>query len=412
MKTRKIWSWLLLMAMALPMMVACGGDDSGSDGGGNSGGNTGGGTSTTTVNIIGTWRAYYQSKDTSRGQVYDLVTFKSDNTGSIIEEVGYGSDNAVPFVWKMTGNIIQVYIDDEIITWTIQQIIDSNTVVVHDGKKEIRVYRDGTGGGSSGGSSGGGGGSTTSFVSQGGGSLTVAQLVGTWQVYHVEGLAIENGQTYTLSQDLYPGDQYDMCRRYEFYADYTYTMFKYYENARWGVSHEHYPYQAVIGGGFNLPQEGGTPPPEYFLVTGNKNIAGEIVITVHENTSSYTQDLEYLLKRVEGSGGGTVNYSLTIDKTAVNIGAEGGSEQLTITSTDNWSITGANEWCVPSMLSGSGNSTIMLQVQKNTNNTSRTVTLTVTGTKSGIKQTVTVTQDGASSSSVGYDDYGSDKSLD
>lgn len=413
MKTRKIWSWLLLMAMALPMMIACGGDDSGSDGGGNSGGNTGGGgsgggTPTATFNIVGTWRAYYQSKDTSRGQVYDLVTFNSDNTGTIIEEVGYGSDKSVPFVWKMTGNIIQVYIDDEIITWTIQQIIDNDTVVVHDGKKEIRVYRDGTGGGSS------GGGTTSGFVSKGGGSLSVAQLIGTWQIYHGDAYVVTNGQAENYSADFYPGDQYDMCRRYEFYADYTYKSFDYY-NGSWSIPHGPYNYE-VSNGSISLPSEGGTPAPKYCLVSANKTNADEIVITMHYDYNNPdtkgSEDIEYLLRRVEGSGGSTVNYSLTIDKTAVNIGAEGGSEQLTITTTDNWSITGANEWCVPSMLSGSGNSTIMLQVQKNTNNTSRTVTLTVTGTKSGIKQTVTVTQDGASSSSVGYDDYGSDKSLD
>ena len=308
MKTRRIWSWLLLMAMALPMMVACGGDDSGSDGGGSGGGNNGGGgngggTPTATVNIIGTWRAYYQSKDTSRGQVYDLVTFKSDNTGSIIEEVGYGSDNAVPFVWKMTGNIIQVYIDDEIITWTIQQIIDSNTVVVHDGKKEIRVYRDGTGGGSS------GGGTTSGFVSKGGGSLSVAQLIGTWQIYHVDDYGVINGQAENHSLDVYPGDQYDMCRRYEFYADYTYKKFSYY-NGSFSSPHGPYNYE-VVNGSISLPSEGGTPAPKYCLVSANKTNANEIVITMHYDYNNPdtkgSEDREYLLRRVEDSGGSTTS---------------------------------------------------------------------------------------------------------
>ena len=247
----------------------------------------GGSTPTATFNIIGTWRAYYQSKDTSRGEVYDLVTFNSDYTGTVIEEVGYGSDNPVSFIWKQTGNIIQVSYGGETITWTIQQIIDNNTVVVNDGKKDIKVYRDGTGGGTS----------SSNFVSKGGGSLTVAQLQGTWQVYHVEYYAIENGQEYSQSYDIYPNDQskgMTTCYRYEFYADYTYKRTEYY-NGDW-IAPRNYSYRET-GGRIYLP-EGGSPAPEYCMVSANKTRSDEIVITTH-----YTDNdmyIEYLLKRVEG----------------------------------------------------------------------------------------------------------------
>lgn len=149
MKRKKIWNWLWLIAMALPMMMACGGDDSGdngSSGGNNSGGNgsgNGGGNTTTTFNIIGTWRAYYQRNGQ---QIYDLVTFNADHTGYIIEEVGNGTDYANPINWTQTGNVIKVTMDvNYVLVWTIQQIIDNNTAVVNDGKKDIMVYRDGTG---------------------------------------------------------------------------------------------------------------------------------------------------------------------------------------------------------------------------------------------------------------------------
>lgn len=247
----------------------------------------GGSTPTATFNIIGTWRAYYQSKDTSRGEVYDLVTFNSDYTGTVIEEVGYGSDNPVSFIWKQTGNIIQVSYGGETITWTIQQIIDNNTVVVNDGKKDIKVYRDGTGGGTS----------SSNFVSKGGGSLTVAQLQGTWQVYHVEYYAIENGQEYSQSYDIYPNDQskgMTTCYRYEFYADYTYKRTEYY-NGDW-IAPRNNSYRET-GGRIYLP-EGGSPAPEYCMVSANKTRSDEIVITTH-----YTDNdmyIEYLLKRVEG----------------------------------------------------------------------------------------------------------------
>ena len=247
----------------------------------------GGSTPTATFNIIGTWRAYYQSKDTSRGEVYDLVTFNSDYTGTVIEEVGYGSDNPVSFIWKQTGNIIQVSYGGETITWTIQQIIDNNTVVVNDGKKDIKVYRDGTGGGTS----------SSNFVSKGGGSLTVAQLQGTWQAYQVEYYGVENGQVYNQSYEIYPNDQskgMTTCYRYEFYADYTYKRTEYY-NGDW-IAPRNNSYRET-GGRIYLP-EGGSPTPEYCMVTANKTRSDEIVITTH-----YTDNdmyIEYLLKRVEG----------------------------------------------------------------------------------------------------------------
>ena len=247
----------------------------------------GGSTPTATFNIIGTWRAYYQSKDTSRGEVYDLVTFNSDYTGTVIEEVGYGSDNPVSFIWKQTGNIIQVSYGGETITWTIQQIIDNNTVVVNDGKKDIKVYRDGTGGGTS----------SSNFVSKGGGSLTVAQLQGTWQAYQVEYYGVENGQVYNQSYEIYPNDQskgMTTCYRYEFYADYTYKRTEYY-NGDW-IAPRNNSYRET-GGRIYLP-EGGSPAPEYCMVTANKTRSDEIVITTH-----YTDNdmyIEYLLKRVEG----------------------------------------------------------------------------------------------------------------
>ena len=247
----------------------------------------GGSTPTATFNIIGTWRAYYQSKDTSRGEVYDLVTFNSDYTGTVIEEVGYGSDNPVSFIWKQTGNIIQVSYGGETITWTIQQIIDNNTVVVNDGKKDIKVYRDGTGGGTS----------SSNFVSKGGGSLSVAQLLGTWQAYQVEYYGVENGQVYNQSYEIYPNDQskgMTTCYRYEFYADYTYKSTEYY-NGEW-IAPRNYSYREA-GGRIYLP-EGGSPAPEYCMVTANKTRSDEIVITTH-----YTDNdmyIEYLLKRVEG----------------------------------------------------------------------------------------------------------------
>ena len=292
----KRYYFLVLMLIASIMtftFTACGGDD-------DDNGNSGGDNTTTTFNIVGTWRAYYQSNGI---QVYDLVTFNADHTGYVIEEVGNGTDYKNPITWTQTGNVIQVKLDGNyVITWTIMQIIDNNTVIISDGKRNYNVVRDGTGGGTS----------SSNFVSKGGGSLTVAQLQGTWQVYHVEYYDVVNGQVYSQSYDIYPNDQSEgmtTCYRYEFYADYTYKRTEYY-NGDW-IAPRNYSYRET-GGRIYLP-EGGSPAPEYCMVTANKTRSDEIVITTHYTDTDNDEYAEYLLKRVEnggGSGGTVVNDTI------------------------------------------------------------------------------------------------------
>lgn len=139
----KIWSMLMLVALALPLMVACGGDDNDDDVINSND------TPTDAFNIVGTWRIYFTSNDPSRGKVYDLLTFSSDHTGYLIEEVGYGSDSPDYYTWTQTGNIIRVvYTADESVVDIIQitEVIDNNTAVVtitHKGKqKTYTCYRD------------------------------------------------------------------------------------------------------------------------------------------------------------------------------------------------------------------------------------------------------------------------------
>ena len=84
------------------------------------------------------------------------------------------------------------------------------------------------------------------------------------------------------------------CYRYVLYADYTYKRTEYY-NGDW-IAPRNNSYRET-GGRIYLP-EGGSPAPEYCMVTANKTRSDEIVITTH-----YTDNdmyIEYLLKRVEG----------------------------------------------------------------------------------------------------------------
>ena len=136
-----IYSLFALVAFTLGAitLTACGDDD---NGGSNS-------DSVDGVSIVGTWRYYYDSSDPSRGRVYDQITFNSNHTGNLVEEVGYGSDTPEPFTWTMTGNTISMKWTEGSEIFTVTQIIDDNTVTISNGKKTFTIYRQAASGGDS-----------------------------------------------------------------------------------------------------------------------------------------------------------------------------------------------------------------------------------------------------------------------
>lgn len=113
--------FLLVAGLMATTFFACGGgEDDDSD-------NTGGSQSTS-FSIIGTWRYDFRSNDTSRGMVYNLVTFNADHTGYVIEEVGYGSDYPESFTWRLSDNTIAVTYSNGMTQNITFTMIDANTV--------------------------------------------------------------------------------------------------------------------------------------------------------------------------------------------------------------------------------------------------------------------------------------------
>ena len=133
MKTLRFFGMLLVAVVISFGMTACGGDDDD---------DTGGGATTATFSIVGTWRQYFQSNDSIRGQVYNQWTFKSDHTGTLVEEVGYGSDTPEPFKWEQTNSAVNITLADEnTITARIIEVVDSKTVVINYGQGNQTLYK-------------------------------------------------------------------------------------------------------------------------------------------------------------------------------------------------------------------------------------------------------------------------------
>ncbi len=90
----------------------------------------------------------------------------------------------------------------------------------------------------------------------------------------------------------------------------------------------------------------------------------------------------------------TVNYSLSLNKTTVTSSYNSENFTINVTSNDSWTVKSSDtSWCTVSPTSGSNNGSFTITTSKNQTEASRTTTITVQGTKSGIKATVTVTQD-------------------
>ena len=107
------------------------------------------------------------------------------------------------------------------------------------------------------------------------------------------------------------------------------------------------------------------------------------------------------------------DYYLTLNKNAMDFDETGGSSDFTISTNDEWILSGATTWCRVSATSGqSGTNTVTITVDSFTDSNNRSTTITVTGKKSNIKQTITVSQNGVSDpSDIGLNGFGDDIEL-
>lgn len=304
-KTMKWLGTLAFMLMCVLAFTACGGDDdNGSNGGGSSGGNgsgggNGGSGNSASSSIVGTWWIYFQSNDSNRGVVYNLLTFNSNYTGELVEEVGYGSDNAIPFNWTQSGNTIRVTLSQESYAFNVEIIetIDNYTMVVKTVVNNKQGYY--------------------TVYKMNDKTLLSSELIGTWQVYKERHWGNNYGEKFDVTYDITPtdktGSDVPECRRYEFYDDFAYKFFTYYK----GDWLPHGPYNQMLNRGrIFLFDEGGSPGPIHSEVT--KSSADEIVITMLYYDSSGYEYCQRNLRRVKdgGSSGdtsntGTINNPLT-----------------------------------------------------------------------------------------------------
>lgn len=84
--------------------------------------------------------------------------------------------------------------------------------------------------------------------------------------------------------------------------------------------------------------------------------------------------------------------TLTVSKSSIQFGADGGNETFTIESNTSWTVSSSESWCTVSTPSGSNNGTVTVTAAANTVTSQRTATITVKTDKAEIEKTIAVSQ--------------------
>lgn len=140
--------------------------------------------------------------------------------------------------------------------------------------------------------------------------------------------------------------------------------------------------------------------------------------TYYRLSVGYEPELEqYVVLELNGFGN-DVNIDKSVEFTleatpSVRFPAEPtAAEKLIVTSNGSWQATCSATWIKLSDQSGTGNSTISVTADKNTNTVERTTTITLKGTNSNKTVTVLVTQDAGGTTDINLGGFGTDQDID
>lgn len=86
--------------------------------------------------------------------------------------------------------------------------------------------------------------------------------------------------------------------------------------------------------------------------------------------------------------------TLSLSMSSINMDADGGQQEIAVTSNTLWSVEGASNWCSVSPATGNGNGSFTIKVAPNSNPDQNICTLTVQTADGAISKNVTVAQSG------------------
>jgi len=145
---------------------------------------------------------------------------------------------------------------------------------------------------------------------------------------------------------------------------------------------------------------------------------GTVSIRVEENKSTAARSAIITVRYGDKSTTVSVSQAaadvvLTVSPTSLSFTESGGSENISITSNTDWTVSSSQAWCTVSTATGSNNGTATVTADANTSSSSRSAIVTVRSSSGSVTREVTVTQAAkAEETDIGRNDYDSDINLD
>lgn len=170
----------------------------------------------------------------------------------------------------------------------------------------------------------------------------------------------------------------------------------------------------------------------------NGSGSSTVTVTIDKNSSSSSRSAtitvqsghcgtKYITVSQNGSGSSNVGrdeysgdiqikpeqtgYTLQPNFTSLQFSSASGYKSVTITSNQGWTASSNASWCTVSPASGSNDGTITVSVNKNSGSSARQAVISLKGKNDNRTVSIMVNQDKGGASSVGRDEYGSDKHL-
>lgn len=143
---------------------------------------------------------------------------------------------------------------------------------------------------------------------------------------------------------------------------------------------------------------------------------GTVSIKVEENKNTTERSAIITVKYENNNITVKVNQAaadvqLTASPTSLSFTGSGGSENITISSNTDWTVSSSQSWCTVSPLSGNNNGTITVTVSANDTSSKRSAAITI---KNGnVTREISITQTAKpEGTDIGRNDYDNDINLD
>ena len=144
----------------------------------------------------------------------------------------------------------------------------------------------------------------------------------------------------------------------------------------------------------SVPSDGNWATPDATSGEGNK----KVTFTVTPNTAFEARSVEITFTAQDKKATVKITQAapaptLEVNPTAISVEADGGAQEITVTSNAPWTVTAAEDWITVEPASGEGDGKVVVTVAANIARATRSATVTFKETAGGAEKTVTVSQE-------------------